>query len=97
MSAAEQIPAMTDNDLARFHANTVRVHAAGAGPRFAQAADLLPLLEAEISTRLASKPPKKLTKAEAARQAKAAAESEAAEHAAEEAAEAEGGVEAVDA
>ena len=51
MSVADQILAMTDADLARFHANAVQVHAVGSGPRFQQAAELLPLLDAEISAR----------------------------------------------
>ena len=54
MSAADQIPEMTDADLARFHANTAQVHEIGSGPRFAQAATLLPLLEAELAARAAA-------------------------------------------
>lgn len=90
MSAADQIPAMTDADLARFHANTARIHAAGSGPRFEQAASLLPLLEAEMAARAALKPPTKVAQAKAAKAAKAAAAAQAAVEAetdAEEAAE----------
>jgi hypothetical protein len=72
MSAADLIPAMTDADLARFHANTAQIHAAGSGSRFEQAASLLPLLEAELSARAARKPATKLSKAKAAKAAKAA-------------------------
>jgi hypothetical protein len=72
LSAADQIPEMTDADLARFHANTAQVHEIGSGPRFAQAATLLPLLEAELAARAAAKPPTKLAQAKAARAAKAA-------------------------
>jgi hypothetical protein len=77
MSAADQIPAMTDADLARFHANTARIHAVGSGPMFEQAERLLPLLEAELAARAAAKPPTKAAQAKAAKVAKAAAASEA--------------------
>jgi hypothetical protein len=79
MSAADQIPEMTDADLARFHANTVRIHGAGVGPRFEQAAGLLPLLEAELAARAAAKPPTKAAQAKSAKAAKAAAAAQAAE------------------
>jgi hypothetical protein len=69
MSAADLIPEMSDADLARFHANTARIHSAGSGPRFEQAASLLPLLEAELSARAARKPATKLSKAKAAKAA----------------------------
>jgi hypothetical protein len=83
---------MTDADLARFHSNTARIHSAGSGPRFDQAAGLLPLLEAELTARAALKPATKLSKAKAAKAAEAAAaaqrvEAEAAEAVAEEEAE----------
>ena len=81
MSAADQIPAMTDADLARFHANTARIHAIGSGPMFEQAASLLPLLEAEIAARKAAKPPTKAAQAKAAKAAKSAAVAEAKESA----------------
>jgi hypothetical protein len=90
MSAADQIPAMTDADLASFHANTLRIHAAGEGPRFEQAAALLPLLQAELAARAAAKPPTKAAQAKAAKAAKLAAATHADEVAladAEEAAE----------
>jgi hypothetical protein len=79
MSAADQIPAMTDADLARFHANTLRIHSVGSGPMFEQAATLLPLLEAELAARAAAKPPTKAAQAKAAKAAKSAAASAAAE------------------
>ena len=79
MSAADQIPAMTDADLKSFHANTVRIHSAGVGPMFEQAATLLPLLEAELAARAAAKPPTKAAQAKAAKAAKTAAASQAAE------------------
>ena len=79
MSAADRIPEMTDADLKSFHANTVRIHSAGVGPMYDQAATLLPLLEAELAKRLAAKPPTKAAQAKAAKAAKAAAASEAAE------------------
>jgi hypothetical protein len=90
MSAADQIPAMADADLARFHANTARIHAAGSGPMFEQAERLLPLLEAELAARAAAKPPTKAAQAKAAKAAKIAAATHADEAAladAEEAAE----------
>ena len=87
MSAADQIPAMTDADLARFHANTARIHAVGSGPMFEQAASLLPLLEAELAARAAAKPPTKAAQAKAAKLAKAAAIADAAEAAEAEAEE----------
>ena len=73
MSAADQIPAMTDADLSRFHANAVRIHAVGSGPMFEQASSLLPLVEAELAARAAAKPPTKAAQAKAAKLAKTAA------------------------
>jgi hypothetical protein len=81
MSAADQIPAMTDADLARFHANTARIQAVGSGPMFEQAERLLPLLEAELAARAAAKPPTKAAQAKAAKLAKTAAANEAKESA----------------
>src|SRR5947207_3371681 len=83
MPAADLIPEMTDADLARFHANTARVHAQGVGPRFDQAAALMPVLEAELAARAARKPATKLSKAKAAKAAKAAAMAETVEAEAE--------------
>jgi hypothetical protein len=52
MTLAEQIPEMSDADLTALHANALRL-SLGRNPRSRQAAELLPVLEAEIGARKA--------------------------------------------
>jgi hypothetical protein len=57
MSIAERLPTMVDAELVTLRANALRLEAAG-GAQMAKAAELLPLIDAEIAERLARKPPK---------------------------------------
>ncbi len=50
MTVVERIPGMSDSELASLLSNALRL-SAGDSSRNQQAADLLPLLEAEVSAR----------------------------------------------
>jgi hypothetical protein len=52
MTLVERIPEMSDADLTVLHANALRLSREG-NPRSRQAAELLPVLEAEIGARRA--------------------------------------------
>jgi hypothetical protein len=52
MTLAERIPSMTDAELASLHVNALRL-SAGDSARNREAADLLPVLEAEAAARKA--------------------------------------------
>ena len=56
MNMAERIPGMDDKDLATLHQNARRLEQAGAPGQQKAAAEMLPLIEAELATRLAAKP-----------------------------------------
>jgi len=58
MAAEDHIPELADADLARLHANVLKVQAAG-GKQLIAAEALLPHIEAEIADRLSRKPPPK--------------------------------------
>jgi hypothetical protein len=83
MTLADMIPNLDDKELATLRDNARRLEASGAGRQQQQAAEAMPLIEAELAARLALKPPKKtakprLTKAAKEAAAAAAAASEAA-------------------
>ena len=82
MAIADMIPTLADDALESLHANALRLSLGAAGPKTAEAAALLPLVEAELAAREALKPPPKArvsrAKTKAAREA-AAEEAEAAE------------------
>lgn len=84
MGIAEMIPTLDDAALANLHENAARLGASGEGPRQKQAAELLPLIEAELASRKAAKPKparavkkKAVSKKAAAKKAAAEAETEA--------------------
>ncbi len=54
---ADLIPGLDDTALANLRANATRLEAGVEGKRQKQAAELLPLIEAEIEARKAAKPP----------------------------------------
>ena len=59
MSMADKLPTMSDADLASLHANAQRLETTAATPgQQKAAADMLPLIEAELASREAAKPPK---------------------------------------
>ena len=63
MSMADRLPTMTDADLASLHANARRLETQGATPgQQKAAADMLPLITAELAEREARKPPKPAAK-----------------------------------
>lgn len=87
MTLADMIPNLDDKELATLRDNARRLEASGDGRQQQQAAEAMPLIEAELAARLALKPPKKTAKPRVTKAAKAkAAEAEAA--AADEATEA---------
>lgn len=62
MSIADMIPTLDDSALANLRANALRLEAGGKGPRQQEAAELLPLIDAELTHRQAAKPkPKSAT------------------------------------
>lgn len=74
MSIADQIPTFNDEQLASLRANAVRLEATSEGNKRQTAADLIPLIDAELAVREAAKPPKKPKAAPKPRAKKTAAE-----------------------
>jgi nucleoid-associated protein YgaU len=58
MAIADMIPDLNDQELANLRANACRLELAGTPRQKAQAAELTPLIEAELAVRIARKPPK---------------------------------------
>jgi hypothetical protein len=56
MAIADMIPTLNDASLANLRTNASKLEATGNGPRQREAALLLPLIDAELATRLANKP-----------------------------------------
>ena len=57
MSMVDRIPAMSDADLASLHATAQRLETEGTTPgQKAAAAEMLPVIAAELAQRLAAKP-----------------------------------------
>ncbi len=73
MTIAERIPVLTDAELANLNANARRLSDTGTPAQRSAAADLMPLIEAQIADRIARKP----VKAKAVRKPKVVAEVEA--------------------
>jgi hypothetical protein len=71
MAIADLIPNFTDVELANLNANVRRILETGAAAQKAAAADLAPLIDAQIAERLARKPAKAKAKPKAAAIAKA--------------------------
>ena len=79
MTIAARIPTLDDAALSRLRLNCLRLEAIP-GRQQREAAELVPLIEAEVAVREARKPPKKSAKpTKAALAKKAAAEAKAAE------------------
>jgi hypothetical protein len=85
MAITDIIPRLDDKELANLRDNALRLSASEDARKQEQAADLLPVVDAEIERRLSLVPPKKLAKP----RTKAAIAAAAAEAAAAEAEEAE--------
>jgi hypothetical protein len=62
MAVADLIPQMSDAELASLYENARRIEASSSGLKQEQAAQLRPLIEAELVKRDAAKPPKKVVK-----------------------------------
>jgi hypothetical protein len=74
MAVADMIPQLSDAELASLKSNAVRQEASAEGARKAAAAELLPLIEAEIAARLETRPkPAPKVRAARAKPAKAQA------------------------
>ena len=58
MALADMLPTMDDAALASLMSNAKRLQSGAEGPRRDQAAELVPLIEAEQADRQAKKPPK---------------------------------------
>ena len=58
MSMAEMIPTMADADLVSLQNNATRLQSSGTDTQQRDAAELLPLIAAEIADRKAKAPPK---------------------------------------
>ena len=58
MALADMLPTLDDASLVNLKNNATRLAAEATGARHDQAADLLPLIEAELAERAAKKPPK---------------------------------------
>lgn len=58
MAVADMLPTMDDAALASLMTNARRLETGAEGPRRDQAAQLVPLIEAELAEREARKPPK---------------------------------------
>ena len=58
MSVADKIPTLDDAALANLRSNAARLETQGDKARQQEAVSLLPLIDAEIATRKANKPPK---------------------------------------
>ncbi|HEX8233325.1 MAG TPA: hypothetical protein VF559_08280 [Caulobacteraceae bacterium] len=56
MSMSEMIPRMNDDQLATLRGNAVRLEQSGTGKQRTDAAELLPLIAAEVAERIARKP-----------------------------------------
>ena len=78
MAMADLIPGMDDKALANLHSNALRLQESGAPKQQAQAAELLPLIDAELADRKAKLPPKKTPVRKAAVKKPAAAKKTAA-------------------
>lgn len=76
MSIADMIPTLDDKALATLRANASRAEAGDNASRRDQAADLIPLIDAELAARLALKPPKKAPVRKKAAPKKAAAKAD---------------------
>ncbi len=57
MTMAERIPTLDDAQLGALHANAVRLEGSGAPAQQKAAAEMLPLITAELEAREARKPP----------------------------------------
>jgi hypothetical protein len=55
MSLVEKLPGLADAELASLHANAVRLGRSGTARQRASAAELLPAIEAELTSRRAAK------------------------------------------
>jgi hypothetical protein len=66
MSIQDQIPGMTDKELAALKANCARLTEGADVTRRLQAEELMPAIEAELAARAAKKPAKKTAKKKAA-------------------------------
>lgn len=62
MAIADMIPTLADDALASLHLNARRLSQGAPGPKTAEAAALLPLVETELAARQALKPPPKTAK-----------------------------------
>ena len=58
MSMSDRIPGMSDPDLATLHANAQRLEQSGAPAQQKAAAEMLPLIAAELAERESKKPKK---------------------------------------
>lgn len=58
MAIADMIPGFADQALANLRANAVRLESSGTPKQQAQAAELMPLIDAEVAERIARNPPK---------------------------------------
>jgi hypothetical protein len=56
MSMSEMIPRMNDDQLATLRGNAVRLEQSGTDRQRTDAAELLPLIAAEVAERIAKKP-----------------------------------------
>ena len=76
MALVDMIPGMTDADLKTLRANAERLVNHGAPAQQAAAAEILPVITAEVANRAANAPPKKtpVRKAAAPKAAKPAAD-----------------------
>ena len=78
MSMVDRIPAMSDADLASLHANAQRLETQGTTPgQQKAAAEMLPLIAAELAERESRKPPKPAPKPRKTAAKKAAASADA--------------------
>jgi len=84
MAIQDLIPAMEDKDLATLRGNARRLETSGSAKQQAAAAELLPVIDAEIATRKARVPAKAAPVKRMSAKAKQAAEDAAAAAAAEE-------------
>jgi hypothetical protein len=69
MSMAERIPTMADADLVSLQVNASRLQDSGTDKQQRDAAELLPLIAAEIADRKAKAPPKPARKTAAKKKA----------------------------
>ena len=58
MAVADMIPVLDDQELANLRANARRLEDSGNNNQKQQAAELMPLIEAEVARRLERNPPK---------------------------------------